>query len=133
MIALDTNILARIAANDTPTQAKRAANLIDSSGALFVPITVSLELEWVLRGPYKMPQSAIVKSFEGFLSVRNLNFERSGDIHLALQHYQAGFDFADALHHAGSTGCEALATFDKQFEKLAGKARLQPPVIAPAK
>ena len=132
MIALDTNILARIATNDTPQQALRAAKLIDSRGALFVPITVSLELEWTLRGPYKMPRAAIVKSFEGFLSVRNLNFERSGDINQALKHYQAGFDFADALHHAGATGCEALATFDKLFEKLASKAVLQPPVIAPA-
>jgi predicted nucleic-acid-binding protein len=132
MIALDTNILARIATNDTPQQAQRAAKLIDSRSALFVPITVSLELEWTLRGPYKMPRAAIVKSFEGFLSVRNLNFERSGDINQALQHYQAGFDFADALHHAGATGCEALATFDKPFEKLAGKAGLQPPVVAPA-
>jgi predicted nucleic-acid-binding protein len=133
MIALDTNILARIATNDTPQQAKRAANLIDSSGALFVPVTVSLELEWTLRGPYKMPRTAIVKSFEGFLSVRNLNFERSADIHLALQRYQAGFDFADALHHAGVEGCDALATFDKLFEKLAAKAALQPPVIVPGK
>jgi predicted nucleic-acid-binding protein len=132
MIALDTNILARIATNDTPAQAKRAARLIDTSGALFVPITVSLELEWVLRGPYKMPRSAITKSFEVFLSVRNLSFERSGEIHLALQHYQAGFDFADALHHAGSAGCDALATFDKRFEQRAVKARLHPPVIAPA-
>ena len=106
--------------------------MIDAGGALFVPITVALELEWTLRGPYKMPRAAIVRSFEGFLSVRNLNFERSGDITLALQRYQAGFDFADALHHAGATGCEALATFDKLFEKRASSARLQPPVIAPA-
>jgi predicted nucleic-acid-binding protein len=79
-----------------------------------------------------MPTAAIVKSFEAFLSVRNLNFERSADVTLALQHYQAGFDFADALHHASATGCEALATFDKPFARRAGKARLQPPVIAPA-
>ncbi len=133
MIALDTNILARIATNDTPQQARRAASFIDSSNALFVPITVSLELEWVLRGAYKMPKAAITKIFEGFLSVRNLNFERSGDIHLILQRYESGFDFADVLHHAGAAGCEALATFDKSFEKLAGKAALHPPVFAPGK
>ena len=133
MIALDTNILARIATNDTPQQARRAARLIDSSSALFVPLTVSLELEWALRGPYKMPKEAIVNAFEAFLSVRNLNFERSADIHSALLHYQGGFDFADALHHAGAAGCEALATFDKQFKTLAAKARLSPPVVVPEK
>lgn len=133
MIALDTNILARIATNDTPQQAKQAATLLDSSGALFVPLTVSLELEWTLRGPYKMSKAAIVKSFEGFLSVRNLNFERSADIHLALQRYQAGFDFADALHHAGAAECEALATFDKRFKNLAAAKGVRPPVIVPGK
>ena len=60
-----------------------------------------------------------------------MNFEGQSDIQQALQYYQSGFDFADALHHAGTTGCKALATFDRKFEKLAAKAKLKPPVIAP--
>lgn len=50
MIALDTNILARLVTNDDPVQAHEAAALIDAGKALFVPFTVTLELEWVLRG-----------------------------------------------------------------------------------
>ncbi|MBI5752054.1 MAG: type II toxin-antitoxin system VapC family toxin [Hydrogenophilales bacterium] len=98
---------------------------------MFVPFTVMLELEWVLRGAYALDKPDIVRSFEGLLSVRNINFERQSDIQLALQYYQLGFDFADALHHAGSTGCKALVTFDQRFKKLATKAKLKPPVIAP--
>ena len=131
MIALDTNILARLVTNDDPVQASQSASLIDTGNALFVPLTVTLEFEWVLRGAYSLDKPAIVRSFEALLSVRNMSFERQSDIQQALQYYQSGFDFADALHHAGATGCKALATFDQKFKKLAAKAKLKPPVIAP--
>lgn len=132
MIALDTNILVRLVTNDDPVQARQSAALIDGGDALFVPLTVMLELEWVLRGAYALDKPAIARSFEWLLSVRNVSFERQADIQLALQHYQSGFDFADALHHASTAGCKVLATFDRKFEKLAAKAKLQPPVIAPS-
>ncbi len=131
MIALDTNILAKLVTNDDPLQARQAASLIDKGHALFVPLTVTLELEWVLRGAYSLDQLAIVRSFEALLSVRNISFERQSDIQQALQYYQSGFDFADALHHVGTTGCKAFATFDQKFKKRAAKAKLNPPVIAP--
>ena len=131
MIALDTNILARLVTNDDPVQARQSAALIDTGNALFVPLTVMLELEWVLRGAYALDRPDILRSFEALLSVRNINFERQSDIQLALQYYQLGFDFADALHHARTSGCKALATFDQKFKKLATKAKLKPPVIAP--
>lgn len=131
MIALDTNILARLVTNDTPAQARQAQTLIDGASALFVAITVALELEWVLRGAYKLNRQQVVQSFEALLSIRNLNFERKMDVESALQHYRQGMDFADALHHAAATGCKALVTFDKSFIKLAVKERLMPPVQAP--
>lgn len=133
MIALDTNILARLVTNDDHAQARQAAALIDTGNALFVPLTVTLELEWVLRGAYALDKHAIARSFEALLSIRNISFERQADIQLALQHYQSGFDFADALHHGSTAGCKALATFDEKFKKLAVKAKLKPPVVAPAK
>ena len=43
MIALDTNILARLVTNDTPAQAKQAQALIDNASTLFVALTVTLE------------------------------------------------------------------------------------------
>ena len=131
MIALDTNILARLLTNDDPVQARQSVLLIDAGHALFVPLTVTLELEWVLRGAYSLGKPAIVRSFEALLSVRNMNFERKADVQQALQYYQSGFDFADALHHAAAVGCNALVSFDHKFKKLADKAKLKPPVVAP--
>lgn len=131
MIALDTNVLARLVTNDNKTQAKEAAALIDSGVALFVPITVMLELEWVLRGAYQLDKKTIVHTFEHLLSIRSVSFERQADLEIALQHYALGFDFADALHHSLCADCKAIASFDKHFEKLAAKTKLKPAVSAP--
>ena len=56
MIGVDTNVLVRYFVEerdaDTATQGQRAAarRLIESGQPLFVPKSVVLELEWVLRG-----------------------------------------------------------------------------------
>jgi len=131
MIALDTNVLARLVTNDNRTQAKEAATLIDSGVALFVPASVMLELEWVLRGAYQLDKKTIVRTFEHLLSIRNVSFERQADVEIALQHYALGFDFADALHHSACANCKAIASFDKQFQKLVTKTKLKPSVNTP--
>lgn len=58
MIALDTNILARFYVDDPgdPEAAKQrpiARSIMTDSPSLFVPLTVVLELEWVLRAFYR--------------------------------------------------------------------------------
>jgi predicted nucleic-acid-binding protein len=58
-VALDTNLLVRLLTGDEPEQARRVADLIDTSPACFVPITVVLELEWVLRGAYRLDRRAV--------------------------------------------------------------------------
>jgi predicted nucleic-acid-binding protein len=131
VIALDTNILARLVTNDDPVQARQAALLIDAGGALFVPMSVILELEWVLRGAYALDKSAVTRSFEALLSIKNMTFERAADVQHAIELYLHGFDFADALHHCGAKGCTVFATFDDKFRKLAVKSNLMPQVISP--
>ena len=48
MRAVDTNILARFYLRDDAVQGRIAAGVL-SAGDVFVPKTVILELEWVLR------------------------------------------------------------------------------------
>ena len=64
MIALDTNVLVRLVTGDDAAQAKRAAARIDTGDAFFVSLTVALELEWVLRGAYKLAPDCVVAAFE---------------------------------------------------------------------
>jgi predicted nucleic-acid-binding protein len=57
MPALDTNVLVRYVVQDDETQLAAARRLIRKSvgegQTLFVPITVALELEWVLRSSFE--------------------------------------------------------------------------------
>lgn len=127
MIALDTNILVRVVAADDARQTATARTLINSQ-ACFVTLTVTLELEWVLRSLYASPREKIAHALESLLDLPNLHFERENDVLSALDLYRAGFDFADALHHAGAAGCDALATFDRDLIRRAKRRALIPPI-----
>ena len=131
-VALDTNVLVRLLVNDDPVQAQQAAALIDSSAACFVPITVVLELEWVLRGSYKLRREAVIAAFEGLLAIRHLHLEQDDRVRKALEAHREGMDFADALHLVRSDGCQAMASFDQSMAAVAMKLNLQPAVKHPS-
>lgn len=63
-VALDTNVLVRLLVNDDQAHAKQAATLVEASSSCFMPITMALELKWVLRGAYRLPRVAVMKAFE---------------------------------------------------------------------
>jgi len=130
-IALDTNLLARRVTNDDPQPAEQVADLIDSSTACFVPITVVLELEWVLRGAYKLPPAAVIHAFEGLMDITQLHLEQQDLVRQALEHHRQGLDFADALHLLRSEGCGAFLSFDRSLAQQASKHRLSPAVQHP--
>jgi predicted nucleic-acid-binding protein len=129
VIALDTNVLARLVTKDDPKQARAAAELIDAGDACFVPLTVALELEWVLRGVYELDPAKIAESFNALLGVRNLHFEREAAVLEAVRLLADGFDFADVLHHAATGNCESFRTFDRRLLAQASRAGLTPPVL----
>lgn len=130
-MALDTNVLVRLLVNDDPVQALRAAESIDASAACFVPITVVLELEWVLRGAYKLPREAVISAFEGLLAIKQVHLEQEDLVRQALAWHRGGLDFADALHLARSEGCGAFLSFDRQLAQFVAQLNLQPGVQSP--
>ncbi|MGH8547616.1 MAG: type II toxin-antitoxin system VapC family toxin, partial [Methylococcales bacterium] len=74
MIGLDTNILARFYVDDPqdPEAAKQgpiARRIITESLALFVALTVILELEWVLRAFYGFGSGEFVRVIEHLLGL----------------------------------------------------------------
>jgi predicted nucleic-acid-binding protein len=137
MIAVDTNILARAIAEEadadvaTLRQQRQARALLSSGQPLFVPVTVVVELEWVLRGAYGMAATDIAAVLEDLLAVEGLNVDRAPTLAQALKGYRAGLDLADALHLAQSGLCSSLATFDTRFVKAARRLGLTPTVQAP--
>jgi len=79
-------------------QQEAARGLLESGQDLFLPKTVALELEWVLRGNY------------GF-GVEQVLEDRPA-LEQAVSGVRSGLAFADALHHASCRDCDTIASFD---------------------
>jgi predicted nucleic-acid-binding protein len=135
MNAVDTNVLARFFVNDAddPESTKqRPAAISVMSGKVFVSATVVLEFEWVLRGFYEFPRKEIQRIFESLCGLENVQIENRGTILAALNGYQQGLDFADALHLSSARSCVAFASFDQKLRKRARALAVTPPVETPA-
>ena len=130
MAALDTSVLVRFLVHDDTAQFAAAENLfrrcVDAGETLFVPVTVTLELEWVLRSAFGFDKAAVLRTLSQLLSSFELRFEAESAVEAALAHYgRSTSDFSDCLHVAVAAlaGEQPLWTFDKAASKVEG-ARL---------
>ena len=135
--SLDTNILARLMVRDDPAQTALVVELLgrhaQRSESLWVPITVMLELEWVLRGYYRFPVADVLRVFEHLLSLESLTLEDRPCQEQAVAGLRSGLDFADALHHASCRSCDLIASFDdKGLARRIQRLNLQPKVLLPS-
>jgi predicted nucleic-acid-binding protein len=121
MIAIDTNLIVRYLTGDHPEQAARARVLVDGQ-AVFVTVTVMLEVEWVLRSAYGYRPANVSKALRAFGGLPTVTVEDAEVVAEALDHAEQGMDFADALHLGKSANCEGFATFDRKFVKAAHAA-----------
>lgn len=120
MISIDTNVVVRYLVADEPEQFQRATTLIERD-AVFVCLTVFLEAEWVLRANYRLERPAVLSALRKFSSLPSLTVEDPAALAQAIDWAEQGMDFADALHLAGSTACEAFASFDRGLARMAAK------------
>ena len=131
MRALDTNVLARFFVDDAD-DAKAARQRPAAVAALFersfVSVTVLLELEWVMRGFYELPRKDISRVLRALASIEHVTLEDRGAVLVAVDAFDKGLDFADALHLACSARASGFATFDQRLAKRAKGLGLAPPV-----
>ncbi|MGH8315216.1 MAG: type II toxin-antitoxin system VapC family toxin [Steroidobacterales bacterium] len=133
MRAVDTNILARFYLRDDATQGRIAASVL-SAGDVFVPKTVILELEWVLRYVADQAEDRVIECLAHLIALPGVTVEDRDEIDVALGHCRNGIDFADALHLAASQSCSELLTFDDRgYARRARKLRLKPLVRVPTR
>jgi predicted nucleic-acid-binding protein len=118
MLAIDTNLVVRYLALDDPAQSARARKVIDNN-EVFVPTTVLLEAEWVLRGAYDYTRAALVEALTGFCGLPQVTLEDAPAVEKALSWMRKGIDFADALHLAACAQCDAFISFDLGFTRAA--------------
>ncbi|MBI3526017.1 MAG: type II toxin-antitoxin system VapC family toxin [Betaproteobacteria bacterium] len=139
MIALDTNILARFYVADpadpeAARQRKIAYRLLSESPRVFVPLTVILELEWVLRAFYGFVAEDFVRVVKHLLGLPNVSVEEWPRIADALAWHTEGLDFADALHLLASSHCAEFVSFDdRRFARRAKRLGVKPAVVVPAR
>ncbi len=127
MIALDTNVLARLLLADDAAQLARVKALMGKKQTYTAPVTVMLELVWVLEANDCTPQD-IERGIQLLLGLANFQPASAQHIRQALAWYITGMDFADALHLAQCQQAEQLLTFDKRFVKSAKKNGSAAPV-----
>jgi len=131
MKALDTNVLARFFvddADDAQAAKQRPAAIAALAERAFVSVTVLVELEWVLRGFYELPPRDVSRVFRALVSIEHMTLEDRDAVLVALDAFDKGLDFADALHLARSSRASGFATFDQRLAKRAKGLALAPPV-----
>lgn len=137
MISVDTNVLARFYCDDpsdpeAARQRPRARRVIVESPAILVPITVVLELEWVMRGFYGVEPEEFCAAIDHLLGMPHVTVERSEAVKDAIELHRKGLDFADALHWASSAACERFVSFDdRRLVRRARRLGLSPAVVLP--
>jgi predicted nucleic-acid-binding protein len=126
MAALDTNILVRWLTDDDAKQSAIVASLLEAAAKkeerFFVPVTVILETEWVLRSRFRFDKPSVTAALDALLGVPEIEFQTEPALEQALWLFkQAGApDFADCLHVAliNQAGQGPMLTFDERAGKL---------------
>jgi predicted nucleic acid-binding protein len=118
MLAVDTNVVIRFLTLDDPKQGERAKNLFQRE-EIWLPKTVLLETDWVLRSLYGFTPAAIAEALEKLVALPNVACEDLGAVSAAIGWLRKGIEFADSLHLASSSRAGRFATFDEKFAKRA--------------
>ncbi|MER3475597.1 MAG: PIN domain nuclease, partial [Leptolyngbya sp. ERB_1_2] len=111
---VDTNIIVRLLTRDDEQQYQRSRFLFEQQD-IFIPDTVILETEWVLRFTYRFTTSEICEALRNLLGLPNVQFTNASLVAQVIQWHEQGLDFADAFHLAQSQHCSAIYTFDSKF------------------
>jgi predicted nucleic-acid-binding protein len=121
VISVDTNILVRYAVKDVPIQTHAATDFLRNNSCQILK-TVLLELVWVLSSStgYNLPRNIVVERLRHILGLPTIEPEDALAVAQAIDWYEQGLDFADALHLASSSLPDGLATMDRRLSAKAG-------------
>ena len=118
MVAIDTNVIIRFLTRDDETQFQKAYALFKEHD-IFIPDSVILETEWVLRYSYNFSNEDICRAMKNIFGLPNVHLSNPLLITTAIEWHEKGMDFADALHLAQSQQHGKFLTFDKNYVKKA--------------
>jgi predicted nucleic-acid-binding protein len=128
MIVLDTNLWLRYLLNDDPAQAQRVRRLLEKSAAVSITPSILLELVWVLEC-CDCTRAEIVTALRHLLGLPNMLIGNESGMFRAVQWYEQGLEFGDAVHLASAPATATLVTFDRDFVTRAKRADAFPAVV----
>lgn len=130
MIAVDTNILVRLLVADDESQFKRVKRVMAENDVLVLD-TVLLETEWVLRKSYGLGVAQVAGALRAIVQLERVHCEDAQALLKAIDAFEQGMDFADAIHLAQAKDADRFVTFDKDLKKRARAARSFIEVVTP--
>jgi predicted nucleic-acid-binding protein len=130
LIVLDTNVAVRFVVDDDREQADRVERLL-LQGSVRLLRTVLLETEWVLRSRYRLSRGQVLAALRGLATLPRAEVEDADRVARALDWFEAGLDFADAMHLAAADDDGTFVTFDQGLIRRAARLSLAVPVREP--
>lgn len=122
IVSIDTNVLVRFLVEDEGAKGQcQSAKQLFMRHAVFIPDSVFMETEWVLRAVYRVRPTEICSAFHKVLGLAQVIVADKSLLKQILSYYETGFDFADALHLLRCEGYE-MKTFDTAFIKMSQKS-----------
>jgi predicted nucleic-acid-binding protein len=116
VVAVDTNIVIRLLTQDDKKQYHSSLKLFQEE-QIFIPDTVILEIEWVLRFAYDFEPKQVCDALKMLFGLPNVHLTDKFLIAQAIEWHEKGLDFADSFHLSLSQDIPTLKTFDEQFIK----------------
>ena len=130
MTGVDTNVLARFLLADDSTQHRRSLAALEAEEDLFIPVTVLLELAWVLSARLAT-RAEITSALRKIVALPRARAQHPESVRRALDWMDAGLDFADAFHLALSDRTDRFLSFDANLSRRASRLGARPAVSAP--
>ena len=118
--AVDTNLVVRLLIQDDPDQAARAGAVFDEG--VFVPLTVFLEMGWLLKSRYRFSRSQVARTLRALLDMPEVTVPDADKVRWAVDRLTVAGDLADLVHLvASSAEADAFVTFDRALARSAGE------------
>jgi predicted nucleic acid-binding protein len=126
---LDTNVLIRHLTGDPPAQARRATAFLERAEELLLPDLIVAEVVYVLESFYEVERPRVAELVRAIIGFAAIAVVDEPLLLRALEVYEVdGLDFADAylVACAEASGVDAIASFDRDIDRVATVQRVEP-------
>ena len=118
-VAVDTNVLVRVAVRDDEGQAREAAKVLEEAAMIVVSLPCLCEFVWVLRKVYHFSSHDISTAIRALIAIKKVVVNRQA-VNAGLAIFADGGDFADGVmaYSGASSGADTFVSFDKKAVSL---------------